>query len=58
MSLKDKVEELERRVRELEQAPKYYPPVFQPPVQVNGLCLMCGGYHNGLQCPRMTPTCG
>lgn len=57
-SLKKRVEELERKVRELEQTPRHYPPVYDPQPRLGqGQCIVCGGYHSNLPCPRMAPTC-
>lgn len=63
--LEDRVAELERRVHELETAPKeqhyhYYPPVYQPPVQP--LAPTLPNYPNKIYIgdapPWGTTTCG
>lgn len=61
--LLDEVEELKRRVRDLEQRPVTYQPVYGPhgiptgPPQQDGKCVVCGGAHGGLACPHLEPRC-
>ena len=60
----DRIADLERRVAELEkrdpwQTPVYPPqlPDVQPRYDQNQPCFYCGGFHGGLQCPKMIVTC-
>jgi hypothetical protein len=32
-------------------------PAFQPYIHDNTQCLVCGGWHHGLPCPRFNVTC-